>query len=317
MNLKFVTNEDLTEIGDFCAHHFRSHAGMPPGPIFHYTTGAKLIEILRNGNLWATQAGCLNDEKELLYSIELLHKRVKASLAARTYPKSELALRAIARLLDDPRPEVAGVFVTCFSENGDDLAQWRAYSGGESGYALKFDPQRLAKAGLTHQTLQTVLLRVEYYKPERHDILLDDIVKWTDEFYLRGIMRKRAPAPEEWAEEFAGVWLENLALFATYIKHPSFEGEREWRLVRWGFNKDIDYPRMKFVQRRSLISRHIALDYGEKDSRLHLPLTGVVVGPCRFKRASKVAVGDLLAANGYDPDREVIISETDIPYREV
>lgn len=121
MNRKFVIDEDLKEIGDFCLHHIRSHVEIPPGPIFHYTTGAKLIEILRNGTLWATQAGCLNDEKELLYSTERLHDQVKARLADGTYPRSDLVLRAIGRLLDHPRPEVAGIFVSCFSENGTTL----------------------------------------------------------------------------------------------------------------------------------------------------------------------------------------------------
>jgi hypothetical protein len=74
---------------------------------------------------------------------------------------------------------------------------------------------------------------------------------------------------------------------------------------------------MRFVHRRSLISRHIPLKYGEKDGAPHLPLTGVVIGPCRFKPASRLAVGDLLISRGYDPDHEVTISETEIPYREV
>jgi hypothetical protein len=83
------------------------------------------------------------------------------------------------------------------------------------------------------------------------------------------------------------------------------------------FNEDVDRPNMQFVQRRSLISRHVPLKYGEQSSRSHLPLTGVVVGPCRFKAASRVAVGDMLVTNGYDPNSEVTISETSIPYREV
>lgn len=29
-------------------------------------------------------------------------------------------------------------FVTCFSEEEDDLSQWRAYCGGENGYAIGF-----------------------------------------------------------------------------------------------------------------------------------------------------------------------------------
>jgi hypothetical protein len=253
----------------------------------------------------------MNDEKELLFSIERFHDRVKANLAAETYPKSEIALRAIDRLLSEPRPEAAGIFLTCFSEDGDDLAQWRAYSGGESGYALRFDPQRLAAASANHQTL---LFRVEYNR-EHHDLLLNDIVRWTDEFYQREILRNRAPSPDVLAEEFAAVWLDQLAPFAACIKHPSFAGEREWRLVHWFRN--VDRPTMRFVQRKSLISRHIPLKYGERDGVPHLPLAGVVIGPCRFRAASRLAVGDLLASHGYDPDHEVTISETGIPYREV
>jgi hypothetical protein len=311
MKRQYVTDGDLKEMGDFCSHHIKSHVGQSPGPLYHYTTGTKLIQIVQSGTLWATQAGCLNDEKELLYAIERFRDRVQASLAANLYPKSEIGLKTIARLLSDPRPELAGIFFACFSEDGDDLSQWRAYSGGESGYALRFDPKQLAtEAWMRHKT---ALLRVEY-RPENHDVLLNDMVTWTNKFYLRGIQRNRAPSPDAWAEEFAAVWLDQLAPFAACIKHPMFQGEREWRLVHWLTETD---PPMQFVQRRSLISRHIPLAYGEMEGKPHLtPLTGVVIGPCRFKNASRVAVGDLLRSKKYDLNR-VTTLETEIPYREV
>ena len=93
----------------------------------------------------------------------------------------------------DPRPargHGAGAVSTCWR---------RRRSGGESGYALRFNPQQLVVAGLVHKT---GLLRVEY-RPEHHDVLFDDIMTWTDEFYHRGIIRCRAPSAKQWAEEFA------------------------------------------------------------------------------------------------------------------
>ena len=45
-----------------------------------------------------------------------------------------------------------------------------------------------------------------------------------------------------------------------------------------------------------------------------LPITGVIVGPCRHPRLSKIAIGDLLKQNGYDPD-VVKVELTEFPYR--
>jgi hypothetical protein len=308
----YLTPDDLAGINDFCGHHIRAHAHLPPGPLYHYTTGRTLIEILSSGQLWSTQMGCLNDEKELLYAIEQFERRLDARIAAGGDPEILLVLRKVQKRVQSPRPELAGFFVTCFSEDGDDLSQWRAYAGGEGGYALRLDPEKLRDRGLGHNTW---LLRVEY-EPTNHDVLLGDIIKWTEQFIIQGPIRRGSPVTDAWAEEFAARWLNSLSPFAACIKHPSFRGEREWRLVHW-FTDHAERKAMKFVQRGSLITRHIPLAYGEKDGQSHLPLTGVFIGPCRFEAASRVAVGDLLTAKGYNPDTEVTITKTAIPYREV
>ena len=43
------------------------------------------------------------------------------------------------------------------------------------------------------------------------------------------------------------------------------------------------------------MSRHLPLALNGQ-----LPITGVLVGPCRYPVLSRIAVNDLLEANGYD-----------------
>ena len=54
-------------------------------------------------------------------------------------PAVEPILTRLDEALSNPGVEIASVFVTCLSERRDDLSQWRAYSGGEGGYAIQFD----------------------------------------------------------------------------------------------------------------------------------------------------------------------------------
>ena len=47
---------------------------MPTVPLYHYTTGTALIQIVKSGELWSTQLSCLNDVTELRYPIEQLRE---------------------------------------------------------------------------------------------------------------------------------------------------------------------------------------------------------------------------------------------------
>jgi hypothetical protein len=58
-----------------------------------------------------------------------------------------------------------------------------------------------------------------------------------------------------------------------------------------------------------MMRRHIRLGLTKP-----LPITGMLVGPCRHPRLSQVAAGDLLLKKGYDPDT-VKIDITGVPYR--
>ena len=51
---------------------------------------------------------------------------------------------------------------------------------------------------------------------------------------------------------------------------------------------------MRYLQRNSMMTQHVPLQLMMQNSKPRLPLTGIVVGPCRHKEVSRISVGDLL-----------------------
>jgi hypothetical protein len=96
---------------------------------------------------------------------------------------------------------------------------------------------------------------------------------------------------------------------APCYKHPKFEREKESRFLYFLQPQDVSEKRMRFRQRQYTMTRHIPLLL-----KPPLPITGVIVGPCRHPEHSKIAVGDLLKAHGYDPEI-VKVEITEVPYR--
>ena len=138
--------------------------------------------------------------------------------------------------------------------------------------------------------------------------MFDDALKWAEQFSLGLEGAKKAPTRDAWAEEFCRYWFRHLAFFAACVKHPSFKDEKEWRLI---YDLD-DLKRLKFRQRQSMMSRHVPLSLTRP-----LPITGVLVGPCRHPRLSQIAVSDLVVAVGEYAPNVVKVEITGVPYRTV
>jgi len=307
---KYVKKEDVAAYSDFCRHHFLQIASRSSFPeLYHYTTGNGLISILESGSLWATQIACLNDSKELLYSVDLLLSSVIKRKKEAHSAEVDLLLDAMERELRDSGTETVGAFVICFSQRRDDLSQWRAYSGGEGGYCLQFDFAKL------HQGAHDVggfIVPVEY-DLVKQEIFAADVVKWTETFFIQGLDNKRAPSREKWLEEFLRCWFQHISYFAPLFKHPSFRDEQEWRILY--YLKDSDVPNMRFHPRPTMISRHIPMKFAPPNDSGYraLPVVGVIVGPSRHKEISRISVGDILKSRGYPGSVPVILS--DIPFR--
>jgi hypothetical protein len=108
--------------------------------LYHYTSGGGLLGIVDSEALWATQAQYLNDGKELglAYDIAL-------SLLDEFESRNPSGTSALRTYLNNTRHS-AHIFIGSFSEQGDELSQWRAYGRTGDSYSLGFDARALASA---------------------------------------------------------------------------------------------------------------------------------------------------------------------------
>jgi hypothetical protein len=215
-----------------------------PDTLWHYTSGVSLISIIESGTLWATQVSCMNDHTEFEYAVGLLSAafREKRNAAQPSADDVYLYDRVEAGLAEGGAA-TSEWFVACLSERPDDLGQWRAYGGGEGGYAIGFESASIVKCGLPDHRL---LLPVSYDR-EKHMTLCRALVDATLQFFLDGLAAHGGSAAE-WADAFLAEWREMVVYLAPMLKDEAFEVENEWRIVRRLRPDDIE--KMKYRRRR-------------------------------------------------------------------
>jgi hypothetical protein len=142
-----VTQEEINEYLSFVSTQFASSGVKAQSTIWHYTSGEGLIGIIKSSEFWLTQISCVNDATEIRYSRSLLLQAIQLLREAERPTDDEAILydEAINGLSIDVAP-TSEWFIGCLSTNGDDLSQWRAYGGGEGGYAIGFDTSTLLPA---------------------------------------------------------------------------------------------------------------------------------------------------------------------------
>jgi Protein of unknown function (DUF2971) len=243
-----VSDDERSQVEDFCGARGKRFVSVPVGPLFHYTTGENFINIMRSGQLWSTQIGCLNDTTEFHFAVDAFRSILDEQRGSLVYVPP--LVNKLDELLAAPGVEAAAVFVTCFSEVEDDLSQWRAYSGGEGGFSIKFDGDKLWHTAVPNGI---ALYRVRYSEAELTDFIKDALSLCEDLF----LKRCRSADDDAWLKDFAKYVLERLLLFAPLVKHPAFAAEREWRLIKLRSDPALDT--LEFRARHSFISRHLPL----------------------------------------------------------
>jgi hypothetical protein len=308
-----VTQEEINEYLSFVSTQFASSGVKAQSTIWHYTSGEGLIGIIKSSEFWLTQISCVNDATEIRYSRSLLLQAIQLLREAERPTDDEAILydEAINGLSIDVAP-TSEWFIGCLSTNGDDLSQWRAYGGGEGGYAIGFDTSTLLPA----LSRDEVLLVPVCYDGKLHTKIAQAVSRATIDFYKKGLAGRPGVDRRVWARAFLEAWANAINYIAPMIKHPAFEAEQEWRLARK--LRESDVPKLKYRQRQSMLARHLPLAL-----RFHaltppseiLPIFRVRVGPSRHKDISKVGVADLLRGMGY-PEvvyKNVLVS--DVPFQ--
>ena len=292
-----------------------------PSLIYHYTDDRGLYSILTGGKLWFSDIFDLNDPSELYHGVDVavnaarrLARRKNATNIFQYFAKK---LRSGLR---ESVESTACYFVCCFSEDGDDLGQWRAYAADGQGYALGFDRQELEDAflALYHEGVKEGVYNpfigtfsVNYNKGDAQKIH-EELIECAKPFLEP--LDQETYDPESVRQFLIRLSVNlstDLLLTSLFFKDGTFRNEQEYRFLQVlesaAGAEDIKYrPRS-----------HSLVKYREFDWRNLAPnaLRKIVIGPAADLKASGEFVIDCLDASDYLPDHIVNISKSDIPYQ--
>jgi Protein of unknown function (DUF2971) len=143
----------------------------PPDPdfptvLYHYTTQVGLLGILDSQCMWATKIQFMNDATEFRTAIETVATELR-SRAPDPFDTSAEHARVDALSDQVSAVESTDVFVLSLTEEGDQLSQWRAYSGRHSGFSIGFDVATLLKVASEHGFCLDRCI----YDPSAHSLL--------------------------------------------------------------------------------------------------------------------------------------------------
>lgn len=203
--------------------------------LYHYTSMTGLLGIIKTERMWFTSVFHLNDPSELRYVVNIALEMLRE--AATTSPSieslKEFCDRTFQRLIE-AGGETLGFFVSSFSSDGNDLAQWRLYADDGRGVALAFEP-KLFKVITDPETLSKIPISEQYLVSQinyNHDKCcnqireaigraLDVLEKCT--YFLSD--SERSLFMDQLATNLAMA----IFLYATTSKDPAYAHEKETR----------------------------------------------------------------------------------------
>jgi hypothetical protein len=271
-----------------------------PKSLFHYTTAAGLLGILRESVLWATEARFLNDAQEAIYARELFVsalRDIENPALDPTHPGhsfadsfDEVFRRYTSQVEEELGSEQVPVYVTCFCESGDLLSQWRAY-GSDHGYALELETDALEATLENVPAYGKMLMQVRYGAEEAVSVVSAAVQSVSADSNLG----------------HAGVHAHYMALqlsaMLAGVKNPGFREEREWRLIAAFEAGDIDIAKFRLTP--MAIIPYIEIPF-PRDA-----VMSITVGPGRHALLRKLGVERLVRTLSCNPP--VICS--DLPLR--
>jgi hypothetical protein len=257
-----------------------------PKTIHHYTSQEGLLGIIQEGILRVSSIRHLNDAAEMTHAIELVKSRL--NLSAWNSVAWEQFIERLPKHLELVKE--SDCHVGSFSQERDQLSQWRAYTRGGVGYSIGFNVGMLEDFA-DDQKFELVRC---VYTAEEHNELSNGVVTKIEKFLPDNV------------DTALALCAHHVLRIAPRVKHPSFAEEKEWRITKEvGLEESV-----KFRSGKSML-----VPYGEfifKDEHDNTPITEIVVGPTPHMELSKRSVERLLLAHDM---AHVPVIDSLVPFR--
>ncbi len=277
---------------------------LPPQRLHHYTNVDGFNGIIGEGRLRATHLAFMNDANEYRHAIDLVRESIKRRRGSNTDKTILELLATMHERLQDPEPaDYPAIFVSSFSTEENDLAQWRAYGQAEAGVSIEFVGDRLETAA---KKLNTMVLPVIYEQKRQSavvQILLDGFIREYKNGLPRHPDKDMVQLRNEWINQFFW-WGTSLA---PMFKDSAFQSEHEWRIVYFV----LDQVSIQTLPKHDHLSLYVNLDLrmptrlnadqaeSTASAKALLPISRVLVGPSRHAKLTQTSARALLERESY------------------
>jgi hypothetical protein len=273
-----------------------------PPTLFHYTTAAGLISMVKSGHVWATESRYMNDTREFIHGAELILDVVEKAWKRTPHPALEELRESVARHVKEQLQNVR-IFCVSFCTDGDLLSQWRGYGDLGGGYALGFRPEMLLGAGTYEQSPFRVLRRIIYDEGQQRR-LVEDCLRATVDHAGFAV-----------GSAFWQFFSEAIISF----KDQAYSEEGEWRLVQFGRalqgGQVLWKHPVQFRDRKGKVVPYADLDLSSRRGAYagKLPIREIVHGPTQDSERSGKAIRILLDGCDYRED-QVALRHSIVPF---
>jgi hypothetical protein len=275
-----------------------------PDVLYHYCGVDAFRGIITSKKLRLSNIYWMNDYKEFSWLLGYANRYISQEKKRHSEP--------FYRHIPVPLTLNRVPYVACFSESGDLLSQWRAYSDDGAGFAIGFDGEFLFnRAGIYGPYCPMSLRKVEYSKERQHKDVRDLLANT-----FRTAEKCKGQIGYEKESLDAVLWaLIRLWQNAAESKNPAFAEEKEWRVVllaeldEHGNVTDRSMPsKTAFRTSRARIIPYCEFDFGTDVVPPRNPIKRIVLGPKNYARARKDELKLLLMQSGYQADKIKIVN---------
>jgi hypothetical protein len=293
-----------------------SKLGQLPEVVYHYTSMDVVLKIIATKELWATNVRYLNDVSEFQFFLETAQRRLPEIIPDMNHVDLAAFAKQASQNLGCVPDFLRVPFVTSFSLYDDSLTHWRSYCPAGNGVSIGFRTGSLLDAYVQKVSLPGTIVPKPvfgevYYPDPKNTETVDSVIR---EVYSAAQDDVRT---RDWP--LLDAFLRRLMSIASFIKHPSFENEHEYRLtvaaIQWRPdllcfrpNPSTLVPYVKVnIPRFSSAPRKI----GESENTWNA-IASITIGPTPNMALSSDSLSAFCWTKGIDPE----IRRSRVPYRE-
>ena len=259
--------------------------------LYHYCGLDAFLSIIKNSTLWLSDIRKSNDYLECVYCRDKINEKIRGFLED---DKEDLEAWNFGYNINSDLSMDMISYVACFSENKDQLSQWRGYADNGAGIAVGFSRESFAdlkEAAPSHISFWKVI----YDEKEQ-------------EKFIERIARESIKAMEtKPVAQVAAELNQNYRLQFPVLKNASFEEEAEWRIIfndsfskrKRHVGKNILFSGIRYTVREKRLVSYIEIDFSKLK---HNAIKEIWIGP-----KAEVEIQDimhLLDVYGYYDDVE-------------